>query len=185
MGLLRRAMLESGHRLWFEDPSLAIEMTVAELVTALNDPVRLDPAAIADRRDHRMRLSALDAPLTLGPSFPIPTLSARPRPLALIGAAQLAAADHMTSTTDGPVGIGSTSYTGRALVVDDPLTAFDLLEPGDIVITKFTSPSWNALLALAGALVTTTGGLACHAASIARELGLPTVIGDTTAFERF
>ena len=91
----------------------------------------------------------------------------------------------MAGTDDGPVGIGSTGYTGRALVVDDPLTAFDLLEPGDIIITRFTSPSWNALLAHAGALVTTTGGLACHAAAIARELGLPAVIGDATAFDRF
>jgi rifampicin phosphotransferase len=185
MGLLRRAMLEAGHRLALPDAGLAIEMTVTELVTALTDTARLDPAAVIERRDLRMRASALDAPSTLGPKFPIPTLSALPRPLALIGAAQLAAADHMTGTADGPIGIGSTSYTGRALVVDDPLTAFDLLEPGDIVVTNFTSPSWNAVLAVAGALVTSTGGLACHAAFIARELGLPAVIGDTTAFERF
>lgn len=185
MGLLRRAMLEAGRRLVSDEPGLAIEMTVAELVTALNDPKCLDHAGIATRRDLRTRCSALDAPPLLGPRFPIPTLSALPRPLALIGAAQLAAADHMTGAADGPVGIGSISYAGRALVIEDPLTAFDLFEPGDIVVTRFTSPSWNVLLTDAGALVTTTGGLACHAASIARELGLPAVIGDTTAFERF
>lgn len=185
MGLLRRAMLEAGRRLEFSPPDLAVEMTVAELVAALGDRGLLDRSTIAARRTLRMRDSALDAPATLGPEFPIPTLSALPRPLALIGAAQLAAADHMVGTDDGPVGIGSTSYTGRALVVDDPLTAFDLLEPGDIIVTRFTSPSWNALLAHAGGLVTTTGGLACHAAAIARELGLPAVIGDTTAFDRF
>lgn len=185
MGLLRRAMLEAGRRLGFEDPTLAIEMTVAELVTALEQPDQLDVQLILRRRDLRRRHSALDAPLTLGPSFPIPTLSALPRPLALIGAAQLAAAEHMTGIGDGPVGIGVTSFTGRALVVEDPLTAFDLFEPDDIVVTRFTSPSWNALLMHAGALVTTTGGLASHAATIARELGLPAVIGDATAVARF
>ncbi len=185
MGLLRRVMLETGRQLGFADPNLAIEMTVDELITAMNDPKGLDCTAIAVRRDHRVRQSALDAPSSMGPSFPIPKLSALPRSLALIGAAQLAAADHMTGLGEGAVGVGEKSYTGRALVVDDALIAFDLFVPGDIVITRFTSPSWNALLMDAGGLVTTTGGLACHAATIARELGLPAVIGDATAVARF
>lgn len=185
MGLLRRVMLGAGRRLGFGDPALAIEMTVAELLTALQNPGQFDSGPIVERREIRRQNSALDAPLTLGPKFPIPTLSALPRPLALIGAAQLASAEHMTGIGDEPVGIGTASFTGRALVVDDPLTAFDVFEPGDIVMTRFTSPSWNALLLHAGALVTTTGGLASHAATIARELGLPAVIGDTTAVKRF
>lgn len=185
MGLLRRAMLEAGRRLGFGDPTLAIEMTVAELVAALQHPAQFDSGPIVERREIRRRNSALDAPLKLGPDFPIPSLTALPRPLALIGAAQLASAEHMTGIGDDSVGIGTTSFTGRALVVEDPLTAFDLFEPGDIVMTRFTSPSWNALLTHAGALVTTTGGLASHAATIARELGLPAVIGDRTAVNRF
>jgi pyruvate,water dikinase len=56
--------------------------------------------------------------------------------------------------------------------------------PGDVVVTRFTSPSWNAVLVGAGALVTTTGGLTCHAATIARDLGIPAVIGDAPALER-
>ena len=89
--------------------------------------------------------SALDAPQTIGPEFAIPPLDALPRPLALIGAAQLATAEHMF-TDDHPVGVGTDCYTGRALVVDDPTVAMDSFEPGDVIITTATSPTWNALL---------------------------------------
>jgi pyruvate,water dikinase len=44
-------------------------------------------------------------------------------------------------------------------------------------VTPFTAPTYNAVLAMAGGLVTEEGGLLCHAAVIARELGLPAVIG--------
>ena len=77
MGLLRRAMLEAGRRLDFTQPDLAVEMTVAELVAALGDRELLDRSAIAIRRTLRMRDSALPAPATLGPEFPIPTRSAQ------------------------------------------------------------------------------------------------------------
>ena len=79
---------------------------------------------------------------------------------------------------DRAVGIGDRTHTGRALVVDDPHEALDLIEPGDVVVTQATSPAWNAILAHAGALVTTSGGLVSHAAVIARELGIPAVVGD-------
>ncbi|MDH3755959.1 MAG: PEP-utilizing enzyme, partial [Acidimicrobiia bacterium] len=82
-------------------------------------------------------------------------------------------------------GIGTRKHTGRAVVVDDPAAAMALIEPGDVVITRFTSPSWNSVLVQAGALVTTTGGLVSHAAVIARELDIPAIIGDSTAFDRF
>ena len=55
------------------------------------------------------------------------------------------------------------------------------VEPGDVLITPYTAPTYNAVLAVAGAVVTQEGGLLCHAAVIARELGLPAVIGATDA----
>lgn len=189
MGLLRRAMLEAGHRLNLGDATLAVEATVDELTTRLSGeteaPSRKD---LILRRTERAMRSAANAPDTLGPAFAIPPLTALPRPLALMGAAQLASANHMLGEPGaarvGGVGIGTTPHTGRALVVDDPATAFALIEPGDVVVTRFTSPSWNSLLTLAGALVTTTGGLVSHAAVIAREFGIPAVVGDATAFAR-
>jgi rifampicin phosphotransferase len=183
MGLLRRAMLEVGRRCGFADPALAVEATVDELDSALTGRGGPSSDQLGERAAEREAHSRLAAPQHLGPEFAIPPLDALPRPLALIGAAQLATADHMAVATSA-VGVGTTSYTGRALVVDDPATALDLIEAGDVVVTSFTSPSWNHLLTLAGAVVTTTGGLVSHAAVLARELGIPAVIGDTTALHR-
>jgi rifampicin phosphotransferase len=183
MGLLRRTMSEVGRRCQFADPALALEATVDELDAALAGRGAPSSDELKERSAERQANSRLDAPHRLGPEFAIPPLDALPRPLALMGAAQLATADHMAVGSHA-VGVGTTSYTGRALVVDDPATAFALIEPGDVVVTSFTSPSWNHLLTLAGAVVTTTGGLVSHAAVLARELGIPAVLGDATAMRR-
>jgi pyruvate,water dikinase len=183
MGLLRRAMLEAGRRLGLHDASAALELTVDELDQRLAGSNEPSADVAAARALARVADSARSAPATLGPDFAIPPLTALPRPLALMGAAQLAAADNMRGV-DGAVGIGDHSYTGRALVVDDPSDAFDLIEPGDVVITQSTSPTWNVVLGYAGAVVTTSGGLLSHAAVLARELGIPAVIGDRDANRR-
>ncbi len=184
LGLLRRAMLEAGRRTGLADPTLAVELTVDELIARLEGAIAPSLDEALARRVQRAEWSALDAPLRLGPDFAIPPLSALPRPLALIGAAQLATADHMLPADGRAIGVGQHAYTGRALVVDDPTVAMALIEPGDVVVTRFTSPTWNSILVHAGALVTTTGGLVSHAAVIARELGIPAVIGDVDACTR-
>jgi phosphohistidine swiveling domain-containing protein len=184
MGLLRRAMLEAGRRLELQDRAVAVEATVDELAARLAGSHQPTNEDLMNRRADRARRSRLNAPPSLGPEFAIPPLRALPRSLALIGAAQLATADHMLGGAER-VGIGTHAHTGRAVVVDDPGIAMSMIEPGDVVITRCTTPSWNAILALAGAVVTTTGGLVSHAAVIARELDIPAVIGDTTAFDRF
>jgi pyruvate,water dikinase len=183
MGLLRRAMLAAGARRFGSEPSLAVEATVDELTALLTGRPSIDVETLRTRRDERAANSSLDAPQTLGPAFAIPPLGALPRPLRTIGAAQLATAEHMF-TGQQAVGVGTASYTGRALVVDDPAIAMTTFEPGDVIVTSATSPAWNTMLAHAGALVTANGGLVSHAAVIARELGIPAVIGDTTACTR-
>ena len=184
MGLLRRAMLEAGCRLELHEPAVAVEATVDELTARLSGGKAPSDADLTFRQADRIQRSLLQAPPSLGPEFAIPPLRALPRPLALIGAAQLATADHMLGGSHC-AGIGTRPHTGRAVVVDDPAAAMSIIEPGDVVITQVTSPSWNSILALAGALVTTSGGLVSHAAVIARELDIPAVIGDATAFDRF
>ena len=72
-----------------------------------------------------------------------------------------------------PVSTGTTE--GRARVIVD-LDQADL-EPGDILVTKFTDPSWSPLFVTINGLVTEVGGLMTHGAVIAREYGLPAVVG--------
>jgi pyruvate,water dikinase len=65
---------------------------------------------------------------------------------------------------------------GRARVVTDPEQEVEL-EPGDILVCRFTDPSWAPLMALSEGLVIDIGGSASHGAVVARELGIPYVIG--------
>ena len=66
-------------------------------------------------------------------------------------------------------------FEGRARVVFDPSKAD--LERGDILVTPCTDPSWTPAFVAIGALVTEVGGLMTHGAVIAREYGLPAVVG--------
>ena len=72
-----------------------------------------------------------------------------------------------------PVSAGTVE--GRARVVLDLADAD--LEPGDILVTAYTDPSWTPLFVAIGGLVTEVGGLMTHGAVIAREYGLPAVVG--------
>ena len=81
------------------------------------------------------------------------------------------------------IGIGTEPYAGTARVVHDAAEALVAMEPGDVIVAPYTAPTYNAVLAMAGAIVTEQGGLLCHAAVIARELGLPAVIGAKDAME--
>ena len=72
-----------------------------------------------------------------------------------------------------PVSAGTVD--GRARVVLDMAEAD--LEPGDILVTAYTDPSWTPLFVAIGGLVTEVGGLMTHGAVIAREYGLPAVVG--------
>lgn len=71
---------------------------------------------------------------------------------------------------------GGGTVRGRARVVLDPNEDIDL-DDGDILVCRFTDPSWAPLFTLAAALVIDLGGAASHGALVARELGVPFVIG--------
>jgi pyruvate,water dikinase len=60
---------------------------------------------------------------------------------------------------------------------------FPRIRPGDVIVCPSSNPSWVPVFAIAGGLVTNTGGLVSHAAVVAREFGLPAVVGtgDATA----
>jgi pyruvate,water dikinase len=78
-----------------------------------------------------------------------------------------------------PVSAGTVE--GRARVIHDMAEAD--LEPGDILVTAYTDPSWSPLFVVVTGLVTEVGGLMTHGAVIAREYGLPAVVGVEHATE--
>src|SRR5436305_14882346 len=60
----------------------------------------------------------------------------------------------------------------------------DRVKPGDILVTDMTDPNWEPVMKIAAAIVTNRGGRTCHAAIIARELGIPAVVGSGEATHR-
>lgn len=80
------------------------------------------------------------------------------------------------------LGISRGTVEGRARVLDDFAQA--ALEPGDILVTTHTDPSWSPVFLNAAGLVTEVGGLTTHGAVIAREYGLVAVVGVTGAVSR-
>ncbi|MEZ5182243.1 MAG: rifamycin-inactivating phosphotransferase [Acidimicrobiales bacterium] len=80
------------------------------------------------------------------------------------------------------LGVSAGIVEGRARVVLDPSRA--RLDPGEVLVTPHTDPSWSPLFTIAGALVTEVGGLTTHGAVVAREYGLPAVVGVEGATRR-
>jgi pyruvate,water dikinase len=72
--------------------------------------------------------------------------------------------------------IGHKIGAGVVRVVKDA-TEMGRVKPGDIIVTDMTDPNWEPVMKRAAAIVTNRGGRTCHAAIIARELGIPAVIG--------
>ncbi|NIR30654.1 MAG: phosphoenolpyruvate synthase [Gammaproteobacteria bacterium] len=72
--------------------------------------------------------------------------------------------------------IGQRIGGGTARIITD-LKEMARLEPGDVLITDMTDPDWEPVMKRASAIVTNRGGRTCHAAIIARELGVPAVVG--------
>jgi pyruvate,water dikinase len=79
--------------------------------------------------------------------------------------------------------IGQKIGTGPVRLVSSP-SEMDRVQPGDILVTDMTDPNWEPIMKRAGAIVTNRGGRTCHAAIIARELGIPAVVGCGDATER-
>jgi pyruvate, water dikinase len=79
--------------------------------------------------------------------------------------------------------IGSKIGQGRVRVVTD-VSQIDRVKEGDVLVTDMTDPNWEPVMKRASAIVTNRGGRTCHAAIIARELGVPAVVGCEDATEK-
>jgi pyruvate,water dikinase len=185
MGLLRRAMLAAGRLLTARGelgvPEHALEVTVEELVSLVRRRPEPTGADIARRATERVERSALVPPLHLGPVVHIP-LDVLPEAMRTVSRAQVRLRDTFTAPPEARAaltgdGVGAVAHRGRACVAADPGEALARLEPGDVLVALGTTPAFNMALSIAGAVVVEEGGLLSHAAVIARELGLPAVIG--------
>ncbi|MEW6476762.1 MAG: PEP-utilizing enzyme [Actinomycetota bacterium] len=142
-----------------EDIDDAFFLTIDELLSPLPDDV-MD--LVRFRRERRAEYRRYELPLTFT-GVPQPTVRADD-----LGGA----AGDVLSGVAGSPGV----VEGTARVVVDPLDA-EPLEPGDVLVCRFTDPSWAPLFSLADALVIDIGAAASHGAIVARELGVPCVIG--------
>ncbi len=79
--------------------------------------------------------------------------------------------------------IGHRIGSGPVRVVDSLEQMHDV-QPGDVLVTDMTDPDWEPVMKRAGAIITNRGGRTCHAAIIARELGIPAIVGCGDATER-
>jgi phosphohistidine swiveling domain-containing protein len=197
VGLLRRAMLEAGRRLAVtgavDEPAQALEATIDELSTLLDGGRAPTADELEQRAETRKRLSAEGAPRYLGPPPPPPPpLDQLPPALARLMAAVgftiegvLGELDHPSGDDTTIVGIAGSpgDYEGRARLVQ---TIDDLweLESGDILVTPSTGEAFNCMLHLIKAIVTDHGSYASHAGIVAREMGIPAVVGTVNGSTR-
>lgn len=72
--------------------------------------------------------------------------------------------------------IGQKIGSGKARVITDR-KKMNMINPGEVIVTDMTDPDWEPIMKHAAAIVTNRGGRTCHAAIVARELGIPAVVG--------
>lgn len=79
--------------------------------------------------------------------------------------------------------IGSKVAAGKVRIILEPSQMHEL-KAGEILVTDITDPDWEPVMKIAGAIVTNRGGRTCHAAIVARELGIPAIVGTNHATQR-
>lgn len=148
-----------------EDAEDAFYLTMDELLAPLPADVK---ALVQFRRERRQEYRGYELPVTF---TGVPEV-------AITGAGPAEVREGDGAGDGDVVGVAGApgAVEGRARVVIDPDVA-ELLEPGDILVCRFTDPSWAPLFTLAEALVIDIGAAASHGAIVARELGVPCVIG--------
>lgn len=146
-----------------DDVDDAFFLTISEHHDLANGRLCDAKELIAYRRDQRSRYASIDLPVSFT-GMPATVASAAP-----------ARNDQPVEAAKGVAGGGGT-VQGRARVVLDPNDDVEL-EPGDILVCRYTDPSWAPLFGTASALVIDVGSASSHGAVVARELGIPYVIG--------
>jgi pyruvate,water dikinase len=195
-GLMRRAVLAAGRRLAesgrIHDPEHLVDAGLDEMRELLSGAGGPSPDELAERYRWRTSHTWRDAPETLGgPPPPPPDPSRLPPAAARIARAMGIAmgalfgsseAEHEEDLLRG-LAASAGVYEGPARLVGGP-DDFDRIVQGDVLVTQSTTEAFNILLPLLGAIVTDAGGLLSHSAIVAREYGIPGVVGTREATQR-
>ncbi|MBA2281970.1 MAG: hypothetical protein H0W25_12175 [Acidimicrobiia bacterium] len=143
-----------------DDPDDIRFVTVEEIVAGT-----VDPARVEQRRAQRTALLALEFPDAF---VGVPEPWDRP--------GRTASPPAGTDPVVRGIAASPGTHTGVARVIHDS-DDYDRLDPGDVLVCELTDPGWTPLFAVAGACVIDIGGPLSHGAIVARELGIPCVIG--------
>jgi rifampicin phosphotransferase len=195
-GIMRRAAIAAGRRVEgkgrIHDPEHFVDAGFDEMCALVRGDGGPSADELAQRHAARLALTAKDAPPTLGPPAPPPPdpSGLPPGPARVMQAVGIAIgalfgsseAEHEGATLRGLAASGGV-YEGVARRVSGP-TEFDRIVQGDVLVTESTTEAFNILLPLLGAIVTDAGGLLSHSAIVAREYGIPGVVGTRDATDR-
>lgn len=195
-GLMRRAALAAGRRAAqsgrISAPAHMIEATLDEMLALVSGSGGPSAEELAGRAAYRAAHTAKDVPPFLGPPAPpppdasgLPTATGRLMRALGIALGHLFGSSEAQHEGDVLYGLAASKgiYEGPARRVAGP-SEFGRIAKGDVLITESTSEAFNILLPLLGGIVTDNGGLLSHAAIVAREYGIPGVVGTREATER-
>ena len=173
-----RKLAEAG---LLDDPEDVVYLRYNELRVLMANPEAFDARRIvSDRRDERERQALVRPPEWIGTAteealaFPPPCSGASPRSST---ARRRRRWTRCTGSAHRPA-----SSRGRARVAS--LDEFDQVQEGEILVCQMTNPAWVVLFTKIGGLVTDAGGVASHPAVVAREFGIPAVVGTSIATDR-
>jgi pyruvate,water dikinase len=193
---MRRAVLSAGRRLAaagkVQDPEHFVDAGFDEMCSMVTGVGGPSAEELATRYAWRTSHNAKEAPPFLGdPPTPPPDMSGLPPNEARIMQATgismgalfaSSEAPHEANVLHGLAASGGV-YEGPARRVAGP-SDFDRIQQGDVLVTESTTEAFNILLPLLGAIVTDSGGLLSHSAIVAREYGIPGVVGTRDATDR-
>ena len=195
-GIMRRAVLAGGRRLAskgrIHEPKHLVDAGFEEMRSLLSGVDGPSADELAERAQYRASHRAKEAPPVLGPPLPPPPdLSELPPAGARMMRAINIALGSLFRSSEAPHdkhtlrGLAASRgvYEGPARRVSSP-SEFDRIARGDVLVTESTTEAFNILLPLLGAIVTDRGGLLSHSAIVAREYGIPGVVGTREATER-
>jgi pyruvate,water dikinase len=195
-GLMRRAALAGGRRAAAKgrvhDPAHFIEAGLDEMCALVSGKGGPSADELKSRFEYRTSPGSKNAPSLLGPPAPPPPdLSQLPPAAARMMRAVGITLGAIFGSSEAPregkklrgLAASRGTYEGPARLISSP-SEFDRIVQGDVLVTESTTEAFNILLPLLGAIVTDSGGLLSHSAIVAREYGIPAVVGTREATKR-